>query len=123
MPPLQWARLGAFGTARAAVPGLEDGRLQFELQAVDEEVRADTDTALLRKGIATLTALGGIAEVWTSPPDGPADPADADGGDVAGPTGGLAVEAHAAPGDDLSPAHLLADPMLAAHLHPRPPDP
>ena len=63
-------------------------RLQFQLQAVDEELRSDTDTSMLRKGIATLTALGGIAEVWASPPDGPADPADAESGAVGGPPGG-----------------------------------
>jgi len=122
VPPLRWARLGTFGTVRSAVTGLEDGRLQFELLAVDEELRADTDTALLRKGVATLTALGGIAEVWATPPDGPADPADAEAGSVGGPPGGLAVEAHAAPGDELSTAHLFADPDVAAHLHPRPLD-
>jgi 5'-nucleotidase len=121
VPPLRWARLGTFGTVRSAVTGLEDGRLQFELMASDEELRSDTDTALLRKGVATLTALGGIAEVWASPPDGPADPADADAGAVGGPPGGLTVEAHATPGDDLSPAHVFADPDVASHLHPRPP--
>ena len=102
--------------------GLEDGRLQFELLAVEEELRADTDTALLRKGVATLTALGGIAEVWAVSPDGVVDPADAESGSVGGPPGGLMVEAHAAPGDELSPAHLFADPDTAAHLHPRPID-
>jgi hypothetical protein len=122
VPPLRWARLGTFGTVRSAVTGLEEGRLQFELLAVDEELRADTDTALLRQGIATLTALGGIAEVWATPPEGQADPADAEAGSIAGPPGGLAVEAHAAPGDELSPAHLFADPDVAAHLHPRPLD-
>lgn len=119
-PPLRWARLGTFGTVRSAVTGLDEGRLQFELLAVDEELRSDTDTALLRQGVATLTALGGIAEAWASPPEGPVDPADADSGAVAGPPGGLTVEAHGAPGDDLSPAHLFPDPDVAAHLHPRP---
>ena len=56
------------------------------------------------------------------PPDGPADPADAESGPVGGPPGGLAVEAHAAPGDELSPAHVFADPDVASHLHPRPLD-
>ena len=119
-PPLRWARLGTFGSVRAAVSGEEEGGLQFELVAVDEELRADTDSAMLRQGVATLTALGGIAEVWGTPPDGPADPADADCGSVAGPTGGLEVHTHAAPGDELSPAHLLVEPDVAAHLHPRP---
>ena len=53
----------------------------------DEELRADTDTALLRKGMATVTALGGIAEVVGDPPHGPADAADADAGPVGGPPG------------------------------------
>jgi 5'-nucleotidase len=122
VPPLRWARLGTFGTVRSAVTGFEEGHLQFELAAADEELRSDTDTALLRKGIATLTALGGLAEVWSVPPDGEADPADAESGAVSGPPGGLHVEAHAAPGDELSPAHLFADPVVAAHLHPRPDD-
>ena len=122
-PPLRWARLGTFGTVRSAVTGLDEGRLQFELLAVDEELRSDTDTALLRKGIATLTALGGIAEVWASPPDGPGRSGRRRGRRrSAGPPGGLAVEAHAAPGDELSPAHLFADPDVAEHLHPRPLD-
>lgn len=118
-PRLQWARLAPFGAVRSAMTGAEEGRLQFELVATDEELRADTDTAMLRRGVATLTALGGIAEVWAAPPSGPADPADADAGGVVGPTGGLAVEAHAAPGDELSPAHLIPDPEVAEHLHPR----
>jgi 5'-nucleotidase len=121
-PPLRWARLGTFGSVRSAVTGREEGRLQFELTAPDEDLRADTDTAMLREGMATLTALGGIAEVWASPPDGPADPADADSGAVGGPPGGLSIEAHAAPGDELSPAHVFADPDVASHLHPRPLD-
>ncbi|HEY6531221.1 MAG TPA: 5'/3'-nucleotidase SurE [Acidimicrobiales bacterium] len=122
VPPLRWARLGTFGSVRSAVTGFEEGRLQFSLAAADEELRSDTDTALLRKGVATLTALGGLAEVWAVPPDGEADAADAEAGSVSGPPGGLLVESHAAPGDELSPAHLFADPEVAAHLHPRPVD-
>lgn len=122
LPPLRWARLGTFGSVRSAVTGADEGRLQFELAAADEELRSDSDTAMVGMGIATLTALGGLAEVWAIPPDGEADAADAESGEVAGPPGGLQVEAHAAPGDELSPAHLFADPHVAAHLHPRPED-
>ena len=79
----------------------------------------DTDTAMIREGVATLTALGGVAEVWVVPPAGPADAADVPDGGVTGPTGGLFVEAHPVPGDELSPAHLFPDPEIAEHLHPR----
>ncbi len=118
-PPLRWARLASFGTVRSSMSGAEKGALQFELVAVDQELRADTDTAMIREGVATLTALGGVAEVWAGLPDGPADPADASDGGVTGPTGGLLVAAHPVPGDELSPAHLFPDPEVAAHLHPR----
>lgn len=118
-PPLRWARLASFGTVRSSMSGAEEGALQFELVAVDQELRSDTDTAMIRDGVATLTALGGLAEVWGTLPEGPADAADAGPGEVTGPTGGLTVEAHAVPGDELSPAHLFPDPEVAAHLHPR----
>lgn len=118
-PPLRWARLASFGTVRSSMSGAEEGALQFELVAVDQELRHDTDTAMIRAGVATLTALGGLAEVWATPPPGPADAADAGAAEVTGPTGGLRVEAHAVPGDELSPAHLFPDPEVADHLHPR----
>ncbi len=69
-PPLRWARLASFGTVRSSMSGADTGALQFELVAVDQELRADTDTAMIREGVATLTALGGVAEVWVVPPDG-----------------------------------------------------
>ena len=122
-PPLRWARLASFGTVRSSMSStVEEGALQFELVAADQELRRDTDTAMLRDGVASLTALGGLAEVWAVPPTGPADPADADAGGVTGPTGGISVETHAAPGDELSPAHLFPDPEVTEHLHPRRPD-
>jgi 5'-nucleotidase len=121
-PPLRWARLASFGTVRSSMSGADEGTLQFELVAVDQELRHDTDTAMVRNGVASLTALGGLAEVWAVPPTGPADPADADAGGVTGPTGGITVETHAAPGDELSPAHLFPDPGIAEHVHPRRPD-
>ena len=120
-PPLRWARLGTFGSVRSTVKGVEEGKLQFELVAVDEETRPDSDSALLRDGVATLTAIGGLAELWARPPEGPADPADVESTAVTGPSD-FAVEAHAAPGDELSPAHLFPDPEVAEHLFPRPVD-
>ena len=62
---IRWARLAAFGAVRAAIAEAEnDGTLQIELRATDEELPPDTDTALCAAGYATLTALVGIAESW-----------------------------------------------------------
>jgi len=73
---LRWARLAAFGAVRAAVAHSEsEGHLQIELRAVDDELPADTDTALADAGYATLTTIVGIAEAW---PAGMASPAVAE---------------------------------------------
>jgi 5'-nucleotidase len=65
---VRWARLAAFGTARAAIGEIEsDGTLQIELRATNEQLPPDTDTALCESGYATLTTLVGIAEAW--PPE------------------------------------------------------
>jgi 5'-nucleotidase len=65
---VRWARLAAFGSVRAAIGEIQaDGALQIELQATDEQLPLDTDTALCAAGYATLTTLVGIAEAW--PPD------------------------------------------------------
>jgi 5'-nucleotidase len=64
---VRWARLAAFGAVRAAIGEVEqDGALQIELRATDEELPPDTDTALCEAGYATLTAIVGIAESWPS---------------------------------------------------------
>ena len=65
---VRWARLAAFGSVRAAIGEVQtDGSLQIELQATNEQLPPDTDTALCAAGYATLTTLVGIAEAW--PPD------------------------------------------------------
>ena len=62
---VRWARLAAFGSVRAAIGEVQtDGALQIELQATNEELPPDTDTALCAAGYATITTLVGIAEAW-----------------------------------------------------------
>lgn len=55
-----WARLAPFGTVRTTIAGSEGGRLQMELRAVDVELPADSDTALLRRGFVTVSPLSGL---------------------------------------------------------------
>jgi 5'-nucleotidase len=56
---VRWARLAPFGTVRAfLVPG-EKG-LQMELREHDEVLPADSDTALVRDGYASITSITGI---------------------------------------------------------------
>jgi 5'-nucleotidase len=61
---MRWARMATFGEVRAAMDGPQDGRLQFRFEAPDEEEHPDSDSALVRSGHATLTALVGVAEAW-----------------------------------------------------------
>ena len=63
---VRWARLAPFGAVRAAVASREDGKVQFELVASDHTPDPDTDVALLAEGYATLTALVGVTEAWSS---------------------------------------------------------
>jgi 5'-nucleotidase len=63
---VRWARLAPFGAVRAAVSSNEDGKVQFELVASDHTPDPDTDVALLAEGYATLTALVGVTEAWSS---------------------------------------------------------
>ena len=66
------ARLAPFGTVRAALVEAQGGTgLQMELRAHDEQLPADSDTALVNAGYAAVTLLHGI----TAAP--PADVADA----------------------------------------------
>ncbi|HZN15020.1 MAG TPA: 5'/3'-nucleotidase SurE [Acidimicrobiales bacterium] len=67
------ARLAPFGTVRTAVVGHEDGRVQLELRATEDELDADTDTALVRDGFVAVSALAGIQTL----PDLSADAVDA----------------------------------------------
>ena len=61
---VRWARLAPFGEVRAAVAGIHDGRIQFELVAHDSPFPSDSDEGLVRDGWAALTTLVGIAEAW-----------------------------------------------------------
>jgi 5'-nucleotidase len=87
-----WARLAAFGSVRAAIGEAQtDGALQIELQATNEELPPDTDTALCAAGFATITTLVGIAEAW------PAEQGEA------------AVEQRPVPGGPVEAIHLIPD--------------
>jgi 5'-nucleotidase len=54
------APLARFGTVRTALGTRADGRLQVELRDTDDRLDPDTDTALVRAGYVTVTALLGI---------------------------------------------------------------
>ncbi|MDQ1443684.1 MAG: 5/3-nucleotidase [Acidimicrobiaceae bacterium] len=53
------ARLAPFGTVRTAIVESGEGRLQVELRATEEELAADTDTALVLAGFAAVTPILG----------------------------------------------------------------
>jgi 5'-nucleotidase len=89
---VRWARLAAFGSVRAAIGEIQaDGALQIELQATNEQLPPDTDTALCAAGYATLTTLVGIAEAW------PAEQAE------------TAVAQRPVPGAPLEALHAIPD--------------
>ena len=56
----RWATLAPFGSVRAAIADNVDGRLQMEFRQVDDELPADSDTALVFAGYAALSSLVGI---------------------------------------------------------------
>lgn len=93
---VKWARLAPFGEVRAAVAGIHDGRVQFELVATDADFPPDSDEGLVRDGWAALTTLVGIAEAW--PPDEGLEP-----------TGPIAVSDSIAPGAPLHSVHRVPD--------------
>ncbi len=89
---VRWARLAAFGSVRAAIGEIQtDGTLQIELQATNEQLPPDTDTALCAAGFATITTLVGIAEAW------PADLGDTE------------VAQRPVPGGPLEAIHAIPD--------------
>jgi 5'-nucleotidase len=57
------ARLAPFGTVRAALVESQGGGLQVELAEHGMELPADTDTALVRAGYASVTSLVGVRAV------------------------------------------------------------
>lgn len=62
-PELRWARLDRFGSVRVAVAGSGDEWLQMEYRETGASLDPESDTALLGRGFATITAIEGIAEV------------------------------------------------------------
>jgi 5'-nucleotidase len=97
---VRWARLAAFGAARAAVAETLDGRLQFELQATGATPAPDSDQGVVEAGYASITTIIGIAEAW--PPE------------LEGPT---TVEARVVPGAPFEAVHTLPDASLPRWLH------
>jgi len=57
---VRWADLAPFGTVRATMVGADEGRLQMELRENEDEVPADTDTALVGEGFVAVTTLVGV---------------------------------------------------------------
>lgn len=70
---IRWATLAPFGSVRAAIADSEDGRLQMEFREVDDELPADSDTALVFAGYAAVSSLVGIR---VAPPLAVADGVD-----------------------------------------------
>jgi 5'-nucleotidase len=62
-PELRWAKLDRFGSVRVAVSGGGDEWLQMEYRETGASLDPGSDTALLERGFATITAIEGIAEV------------------------------------------------------------
>jgi len=63
---LRWAKLDPFGRVRLAVASQSDLWLQMEYRATQADIDPCSDSGLLDRGYATLTAIRGIAEI---PPD------------------------------------------------------
>lgn len=104
----RWARLAPFGEVRAAMAadevaeGVGRRRLQMELQLTEHEFDPDSDSGLVRKGFAALTALVGIVEAWP----------DEEGLSPNGPE----VDERMVPGAPLHEAHRVPDASVAGTL-------
>jgi 5'-nucleotidase len=98
---VRWARLAAFGAARAAVAETPDGRLQFELIATGAVPPPDSDQGTVEAGYAAITTIIGIAEAWPPDTDGEA----------------RAVEARVVPGAPFEKVHALPDASIPRWLH------
>ncbi|HEY1737453.1 MAG TPA: 5'/3'-nucleotidase SurE [Acidimicrobiia bacterium] len=97
---VRWARLAAFGAARAAIAETPDGRLQFELQTTGATPAPDSDQGVVEAGYASITTIVGIAEAW--PP---------------GLDDATTMEARVVPGAPFAPVHTLPDASLPRWLH------
>jgi 5'-nucleotidase len=61
-PELHWARLDPYGSVRIALGESSSGRLQLEMRTTGNELRPDSDAALVEQGFATLTMIAGVHE-------------------------------------------------------------
>jgi 5'-nucleotidase len=68
LPSLRWASLDPFGSVRTALAGNSDGKLQLEMRTTGNELRPESDAALVEAGYATLTMISGVQEC-PEPPD------------------------------------------------------
>lgn len=57
---VRWADLAPFGTVRATMVGADEGRLQMELRETEDDLPADSDTALVLAGFVAVTTLVGV---------------------------------------------------------------
>lgn len=73
---LRWADLDEFGYFRVAMADDPGERLQFEVGAPDSGLDPACDTALLREGYATLTALTTVEPAPFPAGNGPGSPFD-----------------------------------------------
>ncbi len=62
---LRWARLAPFGAVRSTMLDSGNGHLRLDLQITDATLPEHSDTQLCAQGYATLTAIVGVAEIWT----------------------------------------------------------
>jgi 5'-nucleotidase len=68
LPEVRWASLDKFGSVRIALADNSNGKLQLELRTTGNELRPDSDAALIEQGFATLTMISGVQEC-PEPPD------------------------------------------------------
>jgi 5'-nucleotidase len=57
---VRWADLAPFGTVQATMVGADEGLLQMELRETEDELPADSDTALVLEGFVAVTPLVGV---------------------------------------------------------------
>ena len=60
---LHWAALDRFGSFRVAVAERRESLVQLEYRATGYELDPDSDTALVERGVATVTAIDAIRAV------------------------------------------------------------
>lgn len=62
LPELRPAVLDTYGSVRAALAGGNGQHFQIEMRTTGDELRPDSDAALLAQGYATLTTITGVQE-------------------------------------------------------------